>query len=122
MKTLINTSVVLLAFAITTTSFAQSKSSAPANYKQQNQLLAKKSKPTQSSQIAISNDYTTNPLENHRNYKAHLNAPQPSTVVFDVKLGNRHRNYKQKNLLTSNGYKEATKQQKDIEQEELVLK
>jgi bifunctional ADP-heptose synthase (sugar kinase/adenylyltransferase) len=122
MKITIQTLVVLSALAVTTTAFAQSKASPPANYKQQNQLIAKKKQPIQSSQIAISNDYATNPLENHRNYKAHLNAPQPATVVFDVKLGNRHRNYKQKNLLTSNGYKEATKQAQDIEQEELVLK
>jgi hypothetical protein len=118
----ITTFVVLSAFAITSTAFAQSRTSPPANYKQQNLLLAKKSQPAQQSQIAISNDYSTNPLENHRNYKTHVNAPQPATVVFDVKLGNRHRNYKQKNLLTANGYKEATKQAKDIEQEELVLK
>ena len=119
---LINTLVALSAFAVTTTAFAQSKSSPPANYKQQNLLLAKKSQPAQQSQIAISNDYSTNPLENHRNYKAHVNAPQPTKVVFDVMLGNRHRNYKQKNLLTSNGYNEATKRAQDIEREELVLK
>ena len=122
MKLSIHTLVVLSAFAVTTTAFAQSKASPPANYKQQNLLLAKKKQPVQQSQIAISNDYSTNPLENHRNYKAHVNAPQPATVVFDVELGNRHRNYKQKNLLTSNGYKEATKRAQDIEQEELVLK
>ena len=119
---LITTVVALSAFAIATTSFAQSKKTPPANYKQQNLLLAKKSQPTQQAQIAISNDYSTNPLENHRNYKAHVNAPQPTTTVFDVALGNRHRNYKQKNLLTSNGHREATKRAQDIEQEELVLK
>jgi hypothetical protein len=120
----ITTLVVLSALAITSTAFAQSKSSPPANYKQQNLLLGKnkKAQPEQQAQIAISNDYTTNPLENHRNYKAHVNAPQPSKDVYDVKLGNRHRNYKQKNLLTSNGQKEATKRAQDIEQEELVLK
>lgn len=118
----ITTLVVLSAFAITTTTFAQSKNSPPANYKQQNLLLAKKNQPVQKSQIAISNDYSTNPLENHRNYKTHANTPQSSTVVFDVKSGNKLRNYKQKNLLTSNGYKEATKQAEDIEQSTLDLK
>lgn len=116
----ITTLVVLSAFAVTTTAFAQSKTSPPANYKQQNQLLAKKSQPAQASQIAISNDYSANPLANHRNYKVHTNAPQPATVVFDVKLGNRHQNYKQKNLLTSNGYREATRQAQDIERDEVV--
>lgn len=123
MKTKITTLVVLSALAITTTAFAQSKTSPPANYKQQNLLLAKKSKPAQQSQIALSDDYTTNPLENHRNYKAHVNTPQPSSTVYDVKLGNRHKNYKQKNLLTNSGHKEATKRAQDIERDdEMALK
>jgi hypothetical protein len=122
MKVSIHTVVVLSAFAVTTTVFAQSKTSLPANYKQQNLLLAKKNQQVQPSQIALSNDYSTNPLVNHRNYKTHVNSSQPATITFDVQLGNRHRNYKQKNLLTTSGYKEATRQAQDIEQEKLVLK
>jgi len=122
MKRKINALVVLAALAVTSTAFAQSKSTPPANYKQQNTLLAKRSKKAEPTQIAISNDYSANPLNNHRNYKAHMGAPQPNKVVFDVKLGNRHRNYKQKNLLTASGYREANKRAQDIEQDELVLK
>ncbi|WP_259015915.1 hypothetical protein [Emticicia fluvialis] len=122
MRTKISTLVVLAAMAVASTAYAQSKASQPVNYKQQNMLLAKKSKQAESSRIAISNDYSTNPLDNHRNYKAHSGVPKANKVVFDVTLGNRHRNYKQKNLLTSNGYKEANKQAQEIEREELVLK
>lgn len=122
MKRKINALVVLAAIAVTSTAFAQTKSTSPANYKQQNNLLAKRSKKAEPTQIALSNDYSTNPLDNHRNYKAHMGTPQATKVVFDVKLGNRHKNYKQKNLLTSSGYREANKREQNIEPDELVLK
>ena len=122
MKNTLHTLLVVSAFAVTTTGFAQTKSSPPANYKQQNMHLAKKDKVVKPTEIALSNDYSSNPLANHRNYKAHVNAPKANTIAFEVALGNRHRNYKQKNLLTSNGYKEANKDEEGIQKEELVLK
>lgn len=104
MKNKFNALVVLSALAITTTSFAQTKAPNSANYKQQNQLLGRKQTATASAQVQLNNDYSTNPLANHRNYKAQGTAEtQSKTVVVAVNNNDSHSNYKQKNLLTRNG-------------------
>lgn len=74
----------------------------PQNYKQQNLLVSKNKKEVKNQMIAMVHPeaFTTNSLQNHNNYKTfHVN-PMPKTLDFDVTIGNRHRNYKQKNLLT----------------------
>ncbi|MFY7911938.1 MAG: hypothetical protein ACOVO2_20410 [Emticicia sp.] len=104
MKNKFNALVVLSALAITTTSFAQTKAPNSANYKQQNQLLGRKQTATAPAQVQLNNDYSTNPLANHRNYKAQGTAEtQSKTVVVAVNNNDSHSNYKQKNLLTRNG-------------------
>lgn len=104
MKNKFNALVVLSALAITTTSFAQTKAPNSANYKQQNQLWGRKQTATASAQVQLNNDYSTNPLANHRNYKAQGTAEtQSKTVVVAVNNNDSHSNYKQKNLLTRNG-------------------
>ncbi|GAB2640948.1 hypothetical protein GCM10027035_38540 [Emticicia sediminis] len=114
MKNKFNALVVLSALAITTTSFAQTKAPNSANYKQQNQLLGRKQTATAPAQVQLNNDYSTNPLANHRNYKAQGTAEtQSKTVVVAVNNNDSHSNYKQKNLLTRNGrdvrYKKVNK-------------
>ncbi len=104
MKNKFNALVVLSALAITTTSFAQTKAPNSANYKQQNQLLGRKQTASAPAQVQLNNDYSTNPLANHRNYKAQGTAEtQSKTVVVAVNNNDSHSNYKQKNLLTRNG-------------------
>lgn len=116
MKNKFNALVVLSALAITTTSFAQTKAPNSANYKQQNQLLGRKQTATASAQVQLNNDYSTNPLANHRNYKAQgASETQSKTVVVAVNNNDSHSNYKQKNLLTRNGrdVKAKTKSKQD---------
>ena len=104
MKNSLNALVVLSALAITTTSFAQTKAPNSANYKQQNQLLGRKQTASAPAQVQLNNDYSTNPLANHRNYKAQGSQESTSkTVVVAVNNDDKHQNYKQKNLLTRNG-------------------
>lgn len=114
MKNKFNALVVLSALAITTTSFAQTKAPNSANYKQQNQLVGRKQTATSPAQVQLNNDYSTNPLANHRNYKAQGTAEtQSKTLVVAVNNNDSHSNYKQKNLLTRNGrdvrYKKVNK-------------
>ncbi|CAH0994071.1 hypothetical protein EMA8858_00178 [Emticicia aquatica] len=104
MKNKLNAFVVLSAFAITTTAFAQKKTPDFANYKQQNMLLAKKNLSSKPARITFSNDYSTNPLVNHRNYKVQLSEPQSKVLIVGVNSDDKFKNYKQKNLLTKNGY------------------
>lgn len=104
MKKTLNAFVVLSALAITTTSFAQTKAPNSANYKQQNQLLGRKQTANAPAQVQLNNDYSTNPLVSHRNYKAQGTAPtQSNTVMVAVNNNDKYSNYKQKNLLTKNG-------------------
>ncbi len=104
MKNKFNALVVLLALAITTTSFAQTKAPSSANYKQQNQLLGRKQTASAPAQVQLNNDYSANPLANHRNYKAQgLQESTSKTVVVAVNNADEYQNYKQKNLLTRNG-------------------
>lgn len=104
MKNKLNALVVLSALAITTTSFAQTKAPNSANYKQQNQLLGRKQTASAPAQVQLNNDYSTNPLANHRNYKAQGSQEStPKTIVVAVNNDDKHQNYKQKNLLTRNG-------------------
>jgi hypothetical protein len=107
MKNTINALVVLSAFAITTTVSAQTKAPNSSNYKQQNLLLSKKNSANKPVQINISNDNSTNPLANHRNYKARPTEPREKILIVGVGSGDRHRHYKQKNLLTKSGYEVA---------------
>ena len=67
MKNILKSLVLLSALMVTTASFAQSIAPNSTNYKQQNQLLGRKQ--TASAQVQLNNDYSTNPQENHRNYK-----------------------------------------------------
>ena len=99
MKNKINALVVLSTFAITTNAFAQTKAPILANYKQQNQLLLKKNSESKPAQLTISNDYSTNPLVNHRNYKTQLAEPKSEILIVGVGLGDRHKHYKRKNRL-----------------------
>lgn len=104
MKNTLKTLVVLSALAITTTSFAQTKAPISANYKQQNQLLGRKQTAKTPAKIQLNNDYTTNSLANHRNYKIQGSQESPpKMIVVDVTIEDKHQNYKQKNLLTKNG-------------------
>jgi Tfp pilus assembly protein PilX len=104
MKNKLNALVVLSALAVTTTSFAQTKAPNSANYKQQNQLLERKQTALAPAQVQLNNDYSTNPLANHRNYKAQGSQESASKmIVVAVNNDDRHPNYKQKNLLTKNG-------------------
>jgi hypothetical protein len=107
MKNTINTLVVLSAFAITTTVSAQTKTPSSSNYKQQNLLVSKKNSVNKPVQINISNDNSTNPLANHRNYKIQPTEPREKILIVGVGSGDRHRHYKQKNLLTKSGYEVA---------------
>lgn len=114
MKNKLNALVVLSALAITTTSFAQTKAPNSANYKQQNQLLGRKQTATAPAQVQLNNDYSTNPLANHRNYKAQgTTETQSKTVVVAVNNKDSHSNYKQKNLLTRNGRDVKAKNKQD---------
>ena len=105
MKNSLNAFVVLSALAITTTSFAQTKAPNSANYKQQNQLLGRQQTASAPAQVQLNNDYSTNPLANHRNYKSQ-GSPESTSKVVVVAVNNddKHQNYKQKNLLTRNGH------------------
>lgn len=66
--------------------------------------MGRKQTATAPAQVQLNNDYSTNPLANHRNYKAQGTAEtQSKTVVVAVNNNDSHSNYKQKNLLTRNG-------------------
>jgi hypothetical protein len=114
MKNKINALVVLSTFAITTAGFAQTKAPPSSNYKQQNLLLAKKNSESKAARIVISNDYSTNPLANHRNYKTQSAEPKSKVLIVGINADDKFINYKQKNLLTKNGhdvkYKQKIKQ------------
>lgn len=107
MKNTINALVVLSAFAITTTTFAQASSPPSANYKQQNLLLSKKNSVNKPFRINISNDNASNPLANHRNYKAQGVEPKSTILIVGMGSEDKHRHYKRKNLFTKNGYEVA---------------
>jgi len=112
MKNPFNALVVLSAFAITTSAFAQTNSPPSGNYKQQNLLLSKKNTSNGLAQISLSNDYSTNPLANHRNYKTQSAEPQTKVMLVDVGSKDKHKHYKQKNLLTNNGHDAANRRNK----------
>jgi uncharacterized protein YpmB len=102
MKNILKSLVLLSALMVTTASFAQSIAPNSTNYKQQNQLLGRKQ--TASAQVQLNNDYSTNPQENHRNYKTKgLQESQSKTIVVAVNNDDKLKNYKQKNLLTKSG-------------------
>lgn len=95
--------MVLSALAVTTTSFAQTIAPNSVNYKQQNQLLGRKQIVKAPAKVQLSNDYSANPLANHRNYKAQSSQESTTkTVVVVVNNNDKFQNYKQKNLLTKN--------------------
>jgi biopolymer transport protein ExbD len=102
MKNILKSLVLLSALMVTTASFAQSIAPNSTNYKQQNQLLGRKQ--TASAQVQLNNDYSTNPQENHRNYKTKgSQESQSKTIVVAVNNDDKLKNYKQKNLLTKSG-------------------
>ena len=119
MKNTINALLVLSAFAITTSVSAQKKAPNSANYKQQNLLVSKKNSVSKPVEFHISNDNSTNPLANHRNYKAQQIEPKEKILIVGVGSGDRHRHYKQKNLLTKNGYEVA--KNKNIQKDSLFV-
>ena len=102
MKNILKSLVLLSALTVTTASFAQSIAPNLTNYKQQNQLLGRKQ--TASAPAQLNNDYSTNPQENHRNYKTKgSQESQSKTIVVAVNNDDKLKNYKQKNLLTKSG-------------------
>jgi hypothetical protein len=104
MKNILKSLVLLSALMVTTASFAQSIAPNSTNYKQQNQLLGRKQTASVPAQVQLNNDYSTNPQENHRNYKTKgSQESQSKTIVVAVNNDDKLKNYKQKNLLTKSG-------------------
>lgn len=104
MKNILKSLVLLSALTVTTASFAQSIAPNSTNYKQQNQLLGRKQTASVPAQVQLNNDYSTNPQENHRNYKTKgSQESQSKTIVVAVNNDDKLKNYKQKNLLTKSG-------------------
>lgn len=89
----------------------------PQNYKQQNHLVGSKKEVKSQAGLSVVHHeaFTTNPLQNHGNYKAFQVVQLPKTLNVQLsKSGDRHRNYKQKNLLTKSNYPLVSRSEEQI--------
>lgn len=87
------------------------------NYKQQNHLVGSKKEVKNQAGLSVVHHeaFTTNPLQNHGNYKAFQVVQLPKTLNVQLsKSGDRHRNYKQKNLLTKSNYPLISRSEEQI--------